>query len=620
MCERSRCGSEGRESLDTSPLKDFASVLGRIFSVRLDVPDFPQGAPLEKKVKEFCVGLLENPVSHTWWQSVRGLDADSRMSISASLFLARKAISFRPDPRQAEKHAILMSSPAAAPHADYLRFIEREIDRLFVKGWDAGYKKCVYAHSPTSSSCLEYPRRKGGAARWLAEQGRDWFTDACLGNVPDTTVYPVRYSIVDTGGKSRGVTVASAAVHLLGPLHRCLYDYLSQFGWLLRGEARGKKFSHFQQVKGEVFVSGDYESATDNLSTEVTEFILDRVLRRATRIPPGIRALAFRSLRATIFYPGYRVVQQERGQLMGNYLSFPLLCLHNYLTFRYCIPRPVPLRINGDDIVFRCRPSEFDKWEKGVSAGGLTLCKGKTLVDSRYFSLNSSFFKAGSRRVWEIPVIRLSTIHSLSDYPLAGNGFTKFIRGWKGESRRLLGGFWLRSRRSQIQATGRSVFHLGIPADNSQLHTAGLAVREAFLRGGLGNREPKLEKPPAPHDVSLEDRWIKVPRYLARVSLSQEIKWRKQYAEWASSAAWQPRTCGQEVLWNEWWERTIATGRETLWLAWKRTTRRVHRMGYRSLNLRLGAPPVRKAVKAMWIPALEFVHSERSDRGGVGVN
>jgi len=612
-----RCVGEGRSSLCTRPLSELSSVLGRIFSVRLDVPEFDEGALYEKKVKEFCVGLLDNPVNHTWWQSVRGLELDQRTSISASLFLARKALAFSPDPHQAEKHAALLGSPAPAPKQDYIQFVEKEIDKLFPIGWDGAYQRHVYSHTPSSSSCLEYPRRKGGAARWLAEQGRDWFADACLGIAPVPLENPVRFSVVPTGGKRRGVTVASAMFHLLGPLHRTLYDHLSQFEWCLRGEARGKKFRKFQEVKGEVFVSGDYESATDNLSLEVTEVILRRVLSRARRVPDSIRALAFRSLRASIHYPGGRQVEQLRGQLMGNFLSFPLLCLQNYLSFKFLIPRPVPVRINGDDIVFRCTRPEFDRWADGVKSCGLTLCKGKTLVHSRIFSLNSSFFKAGNRRVWEIPVIRLHSVYSLSEYPLAGNGFTKFIRGWTGEARRLLGGLWLSHRRPQIQATGRSVWKLGIPADNSQLHTAGLAVREAFLRGGFGQSESPLPQPPAA--TSRSEEWVKIPRYCVRVTLSQEIAWQKEFREWAGSAAWKPRNSDQtNDLWNEWWKTVMTAGREPQWLSWKRTTRRVHKMGYKSLNLRLGAPPPRERVKTMWIPAYLLVQGSRLRNRGVG--
>lgn len=614
---RGRC--EGTGPLDTSILVEVSQVLGRIFSVRLDVPDFNLMPTPEKKVKEFCVGLLENPVNHAWWPVVKKLGESERVAISASLFLTRKALPSSPDPLQAEKHAKLMSVPAPKPPPGFLEFVDRELDELFKPGWDRGYASHVFSHTPTSSACLEYSRKRGGAARYLSEQGSDWFADFCLGGGPCPKDYPVRYSVVETGGKQRGVTVSSGFSHVLGPLHRTLYDHLSQSDWLLRGDARGKKFSGFQKKKGEIFVSGDYEAATDNLSLEVTRHILDRLLSKTRRVPLSLRDYAMRSLSATIRYPAGVVVQQQRGQLMGNYLSFPLLCLQNYLAFRFSISRTVPLRINGDDIVFRCRPSEFVVWKERVGAAGLVLSAGKTLTDGQIFSLNSSFFRASSLRVREIPIIRPKSCTSLAENPLSGGAFTRFIRGWKSEGRRLLGGMWLRHRRSQIQASGRSVEALGIPADNSQLHTAGLAVREAFYRGYRAClRLPESPMPPAPLGGFEPSEWVSVPRARIAAKQSEEIDWRKRAREDFSRRPWQVLGGRASLAWDDWWNEVKSSGREDQWRAWKRTTKRVHQMGF-TYNLILRPPAVRKAVKAMWIPRYELASRICLFRGiGVG--
>jgi len=88
----------------------------------------------------------------------------------------------------------------------------------------------------------------------------------------------VAYFNVNENGKSRGVTVASKDKMPLAPLHRMIYDHLSRFPWLLRGEAKPSSFKDFCSVKGTVFVSGDYEAATDNLSLEVAEVLLESIL------------------------------------------------------------------------------------------------------------------------------------------------------------------------------------------------------------------------------------------------------------------------------------------------------------------------------------------------------
>jgi hypothetical protein len=81
---------------------------------------------------------------------------------------------------------------------------------------------------------------------------------------------------------------------------------------------------------------------------------------------------------------------------MGNLLSFPLLCIVNYLAFRYYakVGPEVPVRINGDDIVFRAAAPVARRWMEGVIGSGLTLSAGKTLVSPQYFTLNSRLFRA----------------------------------------------------------------------------------------------------------------------------------------------------------------------------------------------------------------------------------
>jgi len=603
----SRGVSEGPRSLVTQPLEELSSVLGSIFSVELGVPELSQG-DLVKNGKKFCVGLLESPWDHAWWPALRELGGRERMSVSASLFLARKVFPSSPDPRQAERHWELMRSPAPDAPPAYVDFILRKLDEIFVVGWDKGYRSHVYSHVPTSSSCLQYSRRRGGARRFLAEMGSDWFTDVCLDG-EEAYGFPctARYTVVQTAGKARGVTVSDGRHHVLGPLHRTLYDYLSQFGWLLRGEARGKKFRSFAKRKGEIFVSGDYESATDNLSLTVTEIILQRVLARSRFIPPGIKDFAMRSLRAEISYPdaGNRFCYQERGQLMGNFLSFPLLCLHNYLAFKFAIPRDVPVRINGDDIVFRCLPHEYERWKRSVGAAGLTLSAGKTLVDSKFFSLNSAFFEAQSSGVREVPVIRLSMFYG-GERP-SGDVFRRAIRGWTNESRRLVGAFWLRCQRRSIQASGRSVRGLEIPADNSQLHSAGLAPREAFFRGQhgcLAIQESPVPAVPLDRRNPTCDEWV----YSSRCFLSsprERKSWDTMHREACSQAVWQPLEARPEVLWDKWWEELKSSGFEGSWLSWRRTVKVAHRMGVK-LNTRLRTLAGSPRRRGQWVPRYEL--------------
>lgn len=229
-----------------------------------------------------------------------------------------------------------------------------------------------------------------------------------MGDKPTPFDPTVRVASVRDGGKDRIVTIGGVERGVLKPLHSMLYDHISRKPWLLRGDATPRKFRDFALKKGEVFVSGDYEAATDNLSLEYYEFLLREVLATCQSVPVEVREYALQSARSNIVEDaGGPVTHQARGQLMGNLLSFPFLCLTNYIAFRFLVRRPVPVKINGDDIVFRAKQHEADKWFEGIQRTGLVLSRGKTLVDHQFFSLNSTFYRARTRRrPSQVPLVR----------------------------------------------------------------------------------------------------------------------------------------------------------------------------------------------------------------------
>jgi len=415
-----------------------------------------------------------------------------------------------------------MSQPAPEAPDDFFRFITKEVGRLFPLGWDRGYVRAVWSSSLTTSSCAESPRSRGGARGFLLEGRNLWgdgprdrheFVKACLGFYGTPPVDRLRSIIsVETGGKKRLVSVAPASMGVLSPLHRVLYDFVSTKSWCLRGEADVTSFAEFTPVDGEVFVSGDYESATDELNLDVACHILGSVLRRCLYVPLDVRDCAVTSL-FSVLSGGKRVVVQERGTLMGNLLSFPLLCLYNYLCFRFFVRRPVPVRVNGDDIVFRCRRSEWETWSDGVSRLGLRLSLGKTLVSTRIFSLNSKFFRsrctvktctglAGlfgqvwtEERVEVLPVVRSTSVFLAVEDPtaLAGRFQSAFLGDW-GRRRRELNIWLLRRLAPAIYSTQRSVTRgLGIPVSVKELKAAGLWEREVFYLSS--HTEPPLPPP-----------------------------------------------------------------------------------------------------------------------------
>jgi hypothetical protein len=347
-------------------------------------------------------------------------------------------------------------------------------------------------------------------------ESRSAFVESCLDKyrkqVP--TVSLSKAVIAPCAGKDRIVTVNSVDMTRLSPYHTILYNHISKENWCLRGEATTRKFSSFLEREGELLVSGDYESATDNLNQDVACHIMGLINRRCTRVPLHIRDGASRTFKPTISVEG-RYYEVKRGQLMGNAMCFPLLCLQNYLAFKYLIPRQVPVKINGDDIVFRSTPSEYQTWKDGVQHCGLTLSEGKTMVDKRNFSLNSTFFVAGTCRVREAPVVRSTCLLSPLD---ARDGFSSLsgrletFRSFGRERRFELVTSFLGRYRAAIFSSQRSLTRgLGLWwLTKREIITAGLGEREAYYLSLDERYDPQPDAVPGFFRSCVPEGWKRV--------------------------------------------------------------------------------------------------------------
>lgn len=196
---------------------------------------------------------------------------------------------------------------------------------------------------------------------------------------------------------------------------------------------------------GKGFVSGDYSGATDNLASSVSEMILGYAFRalphqeqiriresfsRAkidyTKDPLSREKDSFSELYTHWRSTDLGIVQQSNGQLMGHVLSFPILCLANYLVFKYTfdrLGREAPrVLVNGDDILFCALPDEYKEWLKDVVSVGFFPSLGKNLYQSDVCQINSVLFRLGFhdvddfvrvvRRVDVIPYLNMGVIMS----------------------------------------------------------------------------------------------------------------------------------------------------------------------------------------------------------------
>nr|UUW21018.1 MAG: RNA-dependent RNA polymerase [Sanya botourmia-like virus 1] len=362
---------------------------------------------------------------------------------------------------------------------------------MFPVGWDRKYYDYVDSAVPTIKSVLENSRGKGGYR--ATGPDRLSFGNACIGDSPvmdGDSALRVKYMDAQCDGKSRAVTIMSSEAQVLKPLHRLLYDQISKFPWLLRGKAKPSSFSSFCSKPGEIFVSGDYESASDHLPVTTAEWILRSIFKGCRRVPESVQIAAIRFLRVTIDYPDGTSVRATR-QLMGSLLCFPLLCLQNYLAFRWIFGAHVPVKINGDDIVFRSTVEDYERWARFVGSVGLRLSPGKTLTDPSTFSLNSHFFYARKKTIRLIPVVRCSSLmRSKSPYPNSLSGtLASFLEGFRGEFRNDLGSWFLRKKKRLIRKCGRSVSRgLGMWVTEQMLKSSDLWHREVWYMNSVPSR------------------------------------------------------------------------------------------------------------------------------------
>ena len=254
------------------------------------------------------------------------------------------------------------------------------------------------------------------------------------------------------------------------------------------------------------------------------------------------------------------------GQLMGSLLCFPLLCLQNYIAFRFCFGRSTPVRINGDDIVFRSSPKRVEAWREFCSRVGLVLSPGKTLVDSRFWSLNSTFFDSkpvsGPRLV---PVIRSTSLWNRLECVVGvPSALQRFLRGFSGRFRDQLGGWYLRSHSPEIRASGRALRDLELRRP--------LVSREMLVAGGYWQRELwylscvpaslRRELPPPPLSIewSAPKGWCLVEPVTRRGF--KRARSDPSFWEELTESAWGPVPESRPDAVQTWWLDAKTTGLE----------------------------------------------------------
>jgi hypothetical protein len=543
-----------------------------VYNVSIPLPANFQRMSL-KELKKFSTGLLENE-DHPWSSAIARLSPDSQLTIKASLFLWRKVLPATPV--DVPDYIRRVTSEDEPLPKGYLAHVKKIAQEVFPPKWDKGkYIKNVDGYSPTTGSVKENGRGKGGYRKLMPDRFN--FGRLCTDpHVDEDTEFDnvLKFMIAKCDGKDRAVTVMSSSAQVLGPLHKALYDHISEQSWLLRGEANPRALRDFTRSDGEVFVSGDYESASDHLPLSVARVILKVAFRNSVSIPSWIKKSAYKLLFCKMEVDGE--VYTVTRQLMGSLLCFPLLCLQNYVAFRYEFGADVPVKVNGDDIVFRASPERFRRWADFVQSVGLHLSVGKTMVHFCHFSLNSTFFKARRYRLPKlIPVLRCTVLAKSSHVNSLSGSIRRFRMGMArgSELYNVASEWFLRKKRRVVQKSGRSVVRgLGVDVPDVAIKAAGLWQRELFLLAHVPNQsdwiggqaEGKLPSPP-----ESRFRWVSLPEGWTRKAVPRRVvdKSEDEFFEALLENTWekppQVRNANEAEL--EYWSELERGGFEYAW-------------------------------------------------------
>lgn len=186
------------------------------------------------------------------------------------------------------------------------------------------------------------------------------------------------------------------------------------------------------------YISGDYKGATDTLSRELSKFTLDTLfMQKCILSPMGellngtfqnicVDTLVNHVINYTHEHPNGETetwqVEQRRGQLMGSFLSFPVLNIVNLAVNRafceYYNLKYSRLLVNGDDVLLTLNKSEnqsveplaLDRmWTQFVKdTAGFTKSVGKNYISDEFCTINSQLFSARSGK--EVPCVKTEVL------------------------------------------------------------------------------------------------------------------------------------------------------------------------------------------------------------------
>jgi hypothetical protein len=194
--------------------------------------------------------------------------------------------------------------------------------------------------------------------------------------------------------KVRMITKAEEDLWILKPVQKAMWSALKAFPCFKLTSNPEIPFDFIESWDPKKFIlSGDYESATDNLNMDIMQIaseelckVLPEQMSEWIKWECGVHELHYP--------PSSKLesVLQTRGQLMGSLLSFPVLCVANAATIGIVKKQSLSdlqSLVNGDDIFFLEFLREINKWKKIASSMGLKPSIGKNYQARDWGSINS---------------------------------------------------------------------------------------------------------------------------------------------------------------------------------------------------------------------------------------
>lgn len=253
---------------------------------------------------------------------------------------------------------------------------------------------------PDQQGCLEMKSMFGGTM----SVGR-WFEEDVVAK-EERLAGPCRLGAAKTKGKLRVVTMQGARVkRILRPVHTSAYRRLTAYTWLVRGNVTEE---HFNRVcddlrPGEVLISGDYTASTDNLNQDAVNTVVDVLCEALPVREKEVLSDSYHRVSVAEELGGEQV-PVVRGSMMGNLLSFVVLCILNKICIDIarqkvynCGPYYRPCLVNGDDCLFAGNEEMYNEWLRATAAVGFEINRDKTMRSDRFCELNSQYFDRHSR-------------------------------------------------------------------------------------------------------------------------------------------------------------------------------------------------------------------------------